>query len=276
MRSRFSFKSALVGGLFVALLLSAVPVGAAVGDVIRAGRSTTANRSTNLKGPALFQNLKITNTRAVGVAAKFIVEPGNPPFRVNSGVIVPALNADRIDGVHAAGLLKKKDYDPDRDGSVVSADTVEGVALDNLLPGGVLPAGATIRGTYAVGGSQGNWALHGVDFGYTLSQEPTVHYVSGGTPPDECPGSASSPEAAPGHLCIFQTVGLGVTPGAIEVVRAQGGTDAANPFGFFLAVRPADATGTEVLVYGGWAVTAHTVGAAPAPGANTSDPILGQ
>ncbi len=128
MRSRFSFKSALVGGLFVALLLSAVPVGAAVGDVIRAGQSTSSNKTTNLKGNAEFQNFKVTNTRAVGVAARFVVKPGNPPFHVSSGVTVPKLNADRVDGVHAAGLLKKKDYDVDKNlGS--SAESVGGVGL---------------------------------------------------------------------------------------------------------------------------------------------------
>ena len=134
MRSRFSFKSALVGGLFVALLLSAVPVGAAVGDVIRAGQNTSANQTTNLKGSAEFQNFKITNTRAVGVAARFVVEPGNAPFLVSSGVVVPKLNADRVDGVNAAGLLKKKDYDLDRDGSVVDdAEALGGIAAGNYV-----------------------------------------------------------------------------------------------------------------------------------------------
>lgn len=133
MRSRFSFKSALVGGLFVALLLTAVPVGAAVGDAIRAGQSTSANKSTNLKGSAQFQNFKVTNTRAVGVAARFVVKPGNPPFHVSSGVTVPKLNADRVDGVHAAGLLKKKDYDVDKNLVVDDAEALGGVAAGNYV-----------------------------------------------------------------------------------------------------------------------------------------------
>jgi hypothetical protein len=122
MRSRFSFRSALVGGLVAGLLMAGVPVVASVGDAILAWQNNSANQTTNLKGSAEFQNFKITNTRATGVAARFVVEPGNPPFHVPSGVTVPKLNADRIDGVHAAGLLKKKDYDVDKDGIVDSAD----------------------------------------------------------------------------------------------------------------------------------------------------------
>lgn len=122
MRSKFSFRSALVGGLVAGLLMAGVPVVASVGDAIVAGQNNSANQTTNLKGNAEFQNFKVTNTRATGVAARFVVEPGNPPFHVSSGVIVPKLNADRVDGVHAAGLLKKKDYDVDKDGIVDSAD----------------------------------------------------------------------------------------------------------------------------------------------------------
>jgi len=122
MKSNFSFRSALVGGLVAGLLMAGVPVVASVGDAILAGQNNSANQTTNLKGNAEFQNFKITNTRATGVAARFVVKPGNPPFHVSSGVTVPKLNADRVDGVHAAGLLKKKDYDADKDGIVDSAD----------------------------------------------------------------------------------------------------------------------------------------------------------
>jgi hypothetical protein len=266
----------LVGGLFVALVLSAVPVGAAVGDVIRAGQSTSANKTTNLKGSAEFQNFKVTNTRAVGVAARFVVEPGNPPFHVSSGVIVPKLNADRVDGVHAAGLLKKKDYDPDKDGSVVSADTVEGVGLDNLLPGGILPDGSTLRGVYAIGGDAAGYLLQGVDFGYTLAADPVAHYVeSGATAPAECPGSALSPSAAPGHLCVYEATRIAVSDGGVGIFDANG-LGGVSPFGFIVAVSPGAGTGPNPIVYGGWAVTAPAAGAAPGATQGGDAPALGR
>ena len=275
MRNRFSFKSALVGGLFVALLVSAVPVGAAVGDAIRAGQTTSANKTTNLKGSAEFQNLKVTNTRAVGVAARFVVEPGNPPFHVSSGVVVPKLNADRVDGVNAAGLLKKKDYDPDKDGSVVSVDTVEGVALSNILPGGTLPAGATIRGVYGVGGDEAGYLAQGISFGYTLASEPIGHYIeSGAAAPAECPGSASMPEAAPGHLCLYEGGRLALT-GPLTITDAQGRFDRTNQSGFFLVATPASVTGPNPLTSGTWAVTAPAAGAAPGARQDAAGSIYG-
>jgi hypothetical protein len=52
---------------------------------------------------------------------------------VNSGVIVPALNADRVDGVHAAGLLKKKDYDSDKNLVVDDAEALGGVPASSFV-----------------------------------------------------------------------------------------------------------------------------------------------
>jgi hypothetical protein len=275
-RNRFSFKSALVGGLFVALLLSAVPVGAAVGDVIRAGQTTSANQTTNLKGKAEFQNLKITNTRAVGVAARFVVKPGNPPFHVSSGVTVPKLNADRVDGVHAAGLLKKKDYDVDKNLVVDDAEAVGGVALSNILPGGVLPAGSTVRGTYAIGGDAAGYLLQGVDFGFTLAAAPVAHYIEqGATAPPECTGSVSNPSAAPGHLCVYETLRTGITtPGGV-IIYAANGSAGTSPFGFIVAVSPGAGTAPDPIAYGSWAVTAPAAGAAPGA-TNGAGPNLGR
>jgi hypothetical protein len=184
------------------------------------------------------------------------------------------LNADRIDGVHAAGLLKKKDYDPDRDGSVVSADTVEGVALDNLLPGGVLPAGSTLRGVFAIGDDDAGYAIHGVEFGYTLASAPTVHYIeAGAAAPAECPGSVTVPQAAPGHLCVYEAVRLSIVSGGVQIANAGGSTPAASPFGFMVVAQPFSVSGLDPLAYGGWAVTAPTTGAAPAPTPHTADSI---
>lgn len=262
MEGRFSFRSALIGGLVAALLVSAVPVVAAVGDAILAGKTTRADATTHLKGDVASHNLRITNTNAGGTAARFAVEPGNPPFQVNSKTRVPMLNADRLDGKNSSAFLTKNGYDPDRDGSVLSADTVAGTALGDILPGGTLPAGSTIRGVWALGGDAG-YLMEGVPYGFTLAQPPTVHYIAaGGVPPAQCPGSSALPQAAPGHLCVYAHLVSGIA--AIDIVAGNGALGSSS-FGFFLGVTPGDVTNSTPLAYGSWAVTAPAAGAAPAP-----------
>jgi hypothetical protein len=72
----------------------------------------------------------------------------------------------------------------------------------------VLQSGKTIRGiwdntwTAAAGGSVDE---DSISFGFTLSASPTVHFVPEGGPfPAQCPGPASTPTAAPGHLCVYE------------------------------------------------------------------------
>jgi hypothetical protein len=76
------------------------------------------------------------------------------------------------------------------------------------LPGGNLPAGATIRGFFGMG-----WTADAASefqetylaFGFTLASAPTAHFIpSGGTPPAGCPGTSANPQADPGHLCVYE------------------------------------------------------------------------
>ena len=103
---RFSFRSALAGGLVAAMVMTALPVLAGVGDAILAGMTTTADQQTHLKGNVSSANLKITNTNPGGSAASFRVESGNPPFKVNRGAKVKKLNVDRVDGFSANQLTR--------------------------------------------------------------------------------------------------------------------------------------------------------------------------
>jgi hypothetical protein len=89
------------------------------------------------------------------------------------------------------------------------------------LPGGNLARGRTIRGAYRVTGNDQIPGLdldgNGISFGYTLASAPMPHFVGAGQdPPAPCPGTASNPQAAPGHLCVYelsasnvQTVAIG-------------------------------------------------------------------
>ena len=127
-------------GLAIALTATAIPAGARVGDVIRAGRTTGADGQTTLLGRTATGNqLAVSNRssggggilgvtrslRAPGVAAlnegsgpaliarsrrnvaAGFFGPGNlPPFIVGSTARVDRLNADALDGVDSADLAR--------------------------------------------------------------------------------------------------------------------------------------------------------------------------
>jgi hypothetical protein len=75
-----------------------------------------------------------------------------------------------------------------------------------------LPSGKTVRGNYAAIGrkdaTSGERAAGEISFGYTLSSAPITHYINtGASPPSTCPGSIASPQASPGHLCVYEGTG---------------------------------------------------------------------
>ena len=71
-----------------------------------------------------------------------------------------------------------------------------------------LPSGKTIRGAFNIGGQAAiasALANTSISFIYTFANAPTVKIVLQGTaPPAECPGNATTPQASPGFLCIYE------------------------------------------------------------------------
>jgi hypothetical protein len=137
---------------------------------------------------------------------------------------------------------------------------------DAGVPGpitGVLPSGVTERGTFVVRDASGDEVLidYPISFGLTLPSSVAASYrpsTSVATP--ECPGSAASPTAAPGNLCVYEAVQLkraatfGI-PGFVDPVTTAN-TSSARPYGvIFRASRAAAETG-DWYIYGTWAVTA--------------------
>jgi len=161
-------------------------------------------------------------------AANFNVAGGVSPFSVSNSTRIPRLNADKLDGLDASALL----------------------------PGGVLPAGVTIRGAYTLGArsSLGDERAFGaISFGYTLASAPTAHFIGVfDTPPPQCGGTISLPAPAPGNLCIYETVNQNA--GGIVVSGAMG--DASTwRFGAGLELFPADGASGLFRSAGSWAVT---------------------
>jgi len=130
---RFSFRSALAGGLIAALVMVTLPVLGSVGDAIRAGLTTKAGEQTVLKGNVDSQNLKLVNT-GNGQAASFVTESGRAPFKVNRAKKVKKLNADKVDGYSATQLAPRAAFianDDIPDG----ADYALGTLIEAPAPG---------------------------------------------------------------------------------------------------------------------------------------------
>ena len=125
------------------------------------------------------------------------------------------------------------------------------------LGNGVLPSGKTLRGVFAPGGTAAgadSLTQESISFGFTSAGFPTVHYIPVGTsPPPECPGTKTQPEAAPGQLCLYEAHTGNVTAICVfnPVTNACG--EAAGR-GFGIAITAA-ASG-DFWLQGSWAVTA--------------------
>jgi hypothetical protein len=112
----------------------------------------------------------------------------------------------------------------------------------------VLPTGKTLRGEYSAYGDAANLgtpARDAISFGFALASAPTEHFIPQGGPDDpSCPGTAAVPQAAPGHLCVYENVGVNAT-GSIIVVSKYGAI-----------VRAQSAAAGLFGTTGTWAVTA--------------------
>lgn len=83
-----------------------------------------------------------------------------------------------------------------------------------------------MRGAYSaydVATGSGTPARDAISFGFALPSAPTSHFIPQAGPADpNCPGTSASPEAAPGHLCVYESVPTGLTSGSIIAVSKQG------------------------------------------------------
>ncbi|MGN6588136.1 MAG: hypothetical protein ACTHKT_11825 [Solirubrobacterales bacterium] len=136
------------------------------------------------------------------------------------------------------------------DGSVSVAKLGKGV-IGQLQ--GQLESGETLRGVFAVGGDP-KISLDSVSFQFPLANPPAApkeNILEAGKTTPACPGitGTSTPQAAPGQLCVY------ITSKSAEFEGLEFISGATNRLGFGLS---AGFTKSEPLnaVYGQWAVTA--------------------
>ena len=123
---------------------------------------------------------------------------------------------------------------------------------------GTLPSGVTLRGTFGMdfaASTVSDIAETSISFGFTLTSapQPVIRPVNA-TPNDDCPGTVTTPEAAPGKLCIYEATASNVE--SFTPFTGDENTDnAASPFGALLFLNAMNVPG-RAFVDGTWAVTA--------------------
>ena len=163
------------------------------------------------------------------------------------------------------GSLKAKDFKagqlPAGPAGPAGPPGAQGVQGIQGVPGPfveTLPSGKTLRGTFAFGSYAsvaGVFGAQGITFAFPLADTPIPHYVATSTvPPAECPGDEHAPEAAPGHLCVYEGAygNLPVDRGIANAASQPGQT---NRFGAVIYASSGPA-GSNFSVWGAWAVTA--------------------
>jgi hypothetical protein len=154
------------------------------------------------------------------------------------------------------GALTGADINESTLAKVPNADTLDGLDSANLAPGGVLPSGRTIKGTYHVQYlAEASLEPGGVafSFGASLPAAPAASFIPlGGPATADCPGSAANPKAAPGHLCVYE--GWSSNVWAPWVFKPSTNTSGADRFGAGVGVASQSMGG--VVSNGTWAVTA--------------------
>jgi hypothetical protein len=117
-----------------------------------------------------------------------------------------------------------------------------------------LPSGETEVGTYAASANVNTgYGVANLDFRPKLSAaipNANTHYVT--SPTAQCPGSASNPTAAAGHLCLYQGQLINMNFLGVFVINAPSGTgtDTHGATLFF------QATAIQGRAFGVWATTA--------------------
>ncbi len=124
------------------------------------------------------------------------------------------------------------------------------------LPGGNLPRGRTMRGSYVIRdlAPAASLSAANVSFPFTLRSAPTPHLLEAGDPPTaSCPGSPSNPQAAVGHLCLYESAFSNIAAYSI-VGPTTGVPNTASRWGAVLRVTSAGSGSFSTM--GTWAVRA--------------------
>jgi hypothetical protein len=121
-----------------------------------------------------------------------------------------------------------------------------------------LASNRTLIGSYGVDLAAASVSDHGLStfsFHPPLASAPNANIIeAGGAPTANCPGSSANPLAAPGQLCIYETLAMNVGSRCVASTGASYACGAADAHGAGVAVQAAGAG--RLVSVGAWAVTA--------------------
>jgi hypothetical protein len=130
---------------------------------------------------------------------------------------------------------------------------------------GTLPTGKTVTGNWSASGvasAASQYIMEGISYGYAFASTPTVTYVTFGSAPSAgCPGSVGSPQAANGHVCVYENDATGGggpvngTGGTCDPASAGCLFASSNKYG--IAVFTLSAAAGQVFNWGTWAATGN-------------------
>jgi len=123
----------------------------------------------------------------------------------------------------------------------------------------ILPSGEVMRGAfqlYAVPSALNQTLFTAVSYPNQLDFEPELHFRSSNAAPNEqCPGTRVNPDAAPGHLCVYETQRTALSGAPQIFAHGKNVVPASDPFGFGLMASPSS-VGVVAQSRGTWAVRA--------------------
>jgi hypothetical protein len=158
---------------------------------------------------------------------------------IHDGAITGSDLAGESLGSRSVGDLHRSDFAPGE--------------LADPLPQ-TLPSGRTLTGVFSVAVTGGpGVGRTPITFALPLPAEPDVTYLESGTPPTpECPGSAASPTAARGRLCVYESAHFGVSNVRGVFHPVNGDNFASSRFGTIAFINGQ----ADAATRGTWAVTA--------------------
>lgn len=134
--------------------------------------------------------------------------------------------------------------------TTATSATTAGTATTASSPG-TLASGKTETGVYSVdfvAAAKGDSGSAAISFAFPLASAPAVEWLGPNTSDSNCPGSATNPQAAAGHLCVYASTG---PPASSYCATACGSGYTFGALPTFSAPAPGRTSST-----GAWAVTA--------------------
>jgi hypothetical protein len=122
-----------------------------------------------------------------------------------------------------------------------------------------LPSGKTLKGSFGGGGAvvtESNRTVElSISYPFPLAASPSAEVVpTAGSPTGSCPGSATAPSAAAGHLCVYVAGGHEIDATIVSTYGDDGSRD--YRYGAVVYAYPTCKAPCHAELWGTWAVTA--------------------